>query len=69
MNIGSKAYKVLNSIPYLLQGVGLTLEITLLALIWNSYRPVSGIGRVYGAVLYGGLQSHIAVLFEVCHYW
>ena len=32
MGISDKAYKVLSSIPYLLSGVGITLEITVIAL-------------------------------------
>jgi polar amino acid transport system permease protein len=32
MGISDKAYKVLSSIPYLLAGVGITLEITVIAL-------------------------------------
>ena len=61
MNIGSKAYKVLNSIPYLLQGVGLTLEITLLALILGTAIGLFlALGRVYG----GGLIRWFAILYS-----
>lgn len=61
MNIGSKAYKVLNSIPYLLQGVGLTLEITLLALILGTAIGLFlALGRVYG----GGLIRWFAITYS-----
>ena len=49
MGISEKAYKVLNSIPYLLEGVGITLKITVTALVLGTVIGLLlALGRVYG---------------------
>ncbi|MDD4570465.1 MAG: amino acid ABC transporter permease [Tepidanaerobacteraceae bacterium] len=49
MGISDKAYKVLSSIPYLLSGVGITLEITVIALMLGTAIGLFlALGRVYG---------------------
>jgi polar amino acid transport system permease protein len=61
MGISDKAYKVLNSIPYLLAGVGITLEITVIALALGTVAGLFlALCRVYG----GGIFRHFAVLYS-----
>ena len=61
MGISDKAYKVLSSIPYLLSGVGITLEITVIALALGTVAGLFlALCRVYG----GGIFRHFAVLYS-----
>jgi polar amino acid transport system permease protein len=61
MGISDKAYKVLSSIPYLLAGVGITLEITVIALALGTVAGLFlALCRVYG----GGIFRHFAVLYS-----
>ncbi|MGI5859163.1 MAG: amino acid ABC transporter permease [Tepidanaerobacteraceae bacterium] len=61
MGMSDKAYKVLSSIPYLLAGVGITLEITVIALALGTVAGLFlALCRVYG----NGIFRHFAVFYS-----
>ena len=61
MILSDKTYEVLSSVPYLLGGVGATLEITIIALaIGTIVGILLALGRVYG----GGMLRHFTVLYS-----
>jgi polar amino acid transport system permease protein len=61
MGISDKAYKVLSSIPYLLAGVGITLEITVIALALGTVAGLFlALCRVYG----GGILRRFAIFYS-----
>ncbi len=61
MGLSNSILKVFNSIPYLLQGVGVTLKITLYALIIGAVLGLLlALARVYG----GGVSRRFAVFYS-----
>lgn len=60
MGISERALKVLSSIPYLLEGVGMTLQITLIALAFGAILGLTlAIARVYG----GNISRKISIAY------
>ena len=54
--MGIKALSVINSIPYLLEGVGVTLQITIMALVFGAVMGmIVALARVYGNDFLRGL--------------
>jgi polar amino acid transport system permease protein len=61
MGLSDSALKVFSSVPYLLQGVGVTLKITVYSLIIGAFLGLLlALARVYG----GGISRRFAVLYS-----
>lgn len=61
MGLSDSAWQVINSIPYLLRGVGMTLVITFIALIIGAFIGLLlALGRIYG----GRISNRFAVAYS-----